>query len=159
MIVVRQAEAQDAARIHQLIVALAVYEKEPDAVVCSPEELRAQLQQSAPPFACLLAEERGEALGFALYFQNYSTWRGRPGLYLEDLFVVPEQRGRGIGKQLLGALARVATGRRCARMEWAVLDWNEPAIRFYESMSARPQNDWTVYRLDRSGIVKLAGDS
>ena len=158
MIAVRRAEARDAARIHELIVALAIYEKEPDAVACTPDELRAQLDGSKPPFECLLAEEDGRTLGFALYFYNYSTWRGRPGLYLEDLFVVPEQRGRGIGKLLLGTLARTATSRGCARMEWSVLDWNQSAIDFYVSLGATAMSGWTTYRLSGPALDALAAN-
>lgn len=156
MLVVRQAEVSDAARIHALIVALAVYEKEPDAVVCTIADLTEQLSRERPPFECLLAEEWGEARGFALFFHNYSTWRGRAGLYLEDLFVVPEHRGRGIGKRLLSALAHIAVTRDCARLEWAVLAWNEPAIRFYESVGALPMNGWTTFRLTDDALTTLA---
>lgn len=156
MLVVRQAEVSDAARIHDLIVALAVYEREPDAVVCTVADLRDQLSRERPPFECLLAEEGGEARGFAVFFHNYSTWRGRAGLYLEDLFVVPEHRGRGIGKRLLSALAHIAKTRDCARLEWSVLAWNEPAIRFYESLGAFAMNGWTTYRLTGDALAQLA---
>jgi GNAT superfamily N-acetyltransferase len=104
----------------------------------------------------LLAEWDGAAVGFALYFFNFSTFQGRPGLYLEDLFVRPSQRKHGIGRALLAELARVAATRDCARMEWAVLDWNEPAIHFYQSLGARPVGEWTVYRLQRAEIATLA---
>ncbi len=156
MIVVRQAEARDAERIHTLIVALAVFEREPDAVVCTPDDLRAQLDSERPPFECLLAEEDGEPRGFALFFQNYSTWRGRPGIYLEDLFVVPEHRGRGIGTLLLSAVASTAVARAAGRLEWAVLDWNERAIRFYETLGAAPLKGWTTFRLTGDALAALA---
>ena len=159
MIQVRVAEETDAERIFELIVALAVYEKEPDAVVCSAEDLQRQLASERPPFECLLAEVGGVARGFALFFHNYSTWRGKPGLYLEDLFVEPEHRGQGIGKRLLVELAKIAVDRDCARMEWSVLDWNELAIRFYESLGAQARSDWTTYRLTGEPLAALAAAS
>ncbi len=109
------------------------------------------------PFAeVLLAEDGGEVVGFALYFHNYSTFRGQPGIYLEDLFVKPEMRGRGHGKALLAALARLAVERNCARLEWAVLNWNEPALGFYRSLGALPMDAWTVYRLTGEPLTNLA---
>lgn len=152
----RAAGPDDAAVIHRLIVDLATYEREPNAVLVTPAELREQLAAARPPFECLLAELDGVAVGFALYFHNYSTWRGRPGLYLEDLFVEPACRGRGIGKQLLVRLAQIAVERRCARFEWAVLDWNEPAIGFYRSLGARPLAEWTIFRLSDEPLLALA---
>ncbi len=155
MIVVRHAEPGDAHRIHALIVALAVYEKEPDAVVCSAQDLHDQLSAERPAFECLVAEDDGVMRGFALFFHNYSTWRGRRGLYLEDLFVQTEHRGKGIGKQLLRALATIAVSRDCARMEWSVLDWNASAIRFYESIGAKPLSEWTTFRLTGEALEHL----
>ncbi|MDC0670869.1 GNAT family N-acetyltransferase [Nannocystis radixulma] len=153
----RAAGPADAADIFRLIVDLATYEREPDAVVVTVDELRAQLAAERPPFECLLAEDDdGAVVGFALYFHNYSTWRGRPGLYLEDLFVEPSRRGRGIGKQLLVRLAQLAVERGCARMEWAVLDWNTPAIGFYESLGARAVSEWTIFRLTGQELLQLA---
>ena len=157
--VLRPATPDDAADIHRLIVALATYEREPDAVVATPEMLRAQLEEAQPPFRCLLAEVDGAVVGFALYFFNYSTWRGRPGLYLEDLFVEPEQRGRGLGRRLLASLAAVAVARQCARMDWAVLDWNAPAIGFYEAIGARKVSDWAIYRMTGAALERLAGEA
>lgn len=155
---IRFATVDDAATIHALIVALAVYEREPDAVEATPESLRAQLAMERPPFECLLAEdEAGDAVGFALFFHNYSTWRGRPGLYLEDLFVRPEARGRGLGGALLRRLAMIATERGCARMEWSVLDWNELAIDFYHRLGAQPMTAWTTWRLDGEALAALGG--
>jgi GNAT superfamily N-acetyltransferase len=156
MIDIRFATAEDAPTIFALVTALAHYEREPDAVKCSAEDFRLQLAAPAPPFECLLAERDGVALGFALFFHNYSTWRGRRGLYLEDLFVPKEHRGAGIGKALLVRLARVARERDCARMEWAVLDWNEPAIGFYEALGAKPMSDWTTFRLTGTALERLA---
>jgi GNAT superfamily N-acetyltransferase len=153
----RPAGPSDAADIHRLIVDLATYEREPDAVVVTADELRDQLAAERPPFECILAEDDDDAVvGFALFFHNYSTWRGRPGLYLEDLFVDPSARGRGIGKQLLVRLAQLAVERGCARMDWAVLDWNAPAIAFYESLGARAVADWTIFRLTGPALSDLA---
>ena len=157
----RAAGPADAPVIFRLIVDLATYEREPDAVVVTPEELRDQLAADRPPFACLLAEVHDAAgdptvVGFALYFNNYSTWRGRQGLYLEDLFVTPAYRGRGIGKQLLVRLAQLAVEHGWARMEWSVLDWNSPAIAFYQKLGAQPMSDWTVFRLTGPALVELA---
>jgi GNAT superfamily N-acetyltransferase len=153
----RAAGPDDAATIRRLIVDLATYEREPDAVLVTVDELRDQLAAARPPFECLLAEDDdGAAVGFALYFHNYSTWRGRRGLYLEDLFVEPRCRGRGIGKLLLVRLAQLALERGCARMEWAVLDWNTPAIEFYARLGARPMSDWTIFRLADAALHDLA---
>jgi GNAT superfamily N-acetyltransferase len=155
----RFAEPADAATIHRLIVALASYEREPTAVVVTVDELAAQLASRPPPFECLLAEEGGEARGFALFFHNYSTWRGRRGIWLEDLFVPVEHRGRGIGKLLLRELARIAVDRGCVRLEWAVLDWNQPAIDFYRSLGATPLSEWTLFRLSDAALAALATSS
>ena len=152
----RAAGPEDAAQIHRLIVALATYEREPDAVEATPEDLRAQLSAPRPPFECLLAELDGAVVGFALYFHNYSTWRGRPGLYLEDLFVEPVARGRGVGRRLLTALAELAVARGCARMEWMVLDWNVLALGFYAQLGAAPVAGWTAYRLTGEPLAALA---
>ena len=155
-IALRPATPEDAPEIHRLIVALATYEREPDAVVVTSAELAAQLASERPPFECLLAEADGVVVGFALYFHNYSTWRGRAGLYLEDLFVEPAQRGRGIGRKLLIALAAIAVARGCARMEWMVLDWNEPAIAFYRSLGAQAVDGWHVFRVTDTALTDLA---
>ncbi len=155
-IALRPATPEDAPEIHRLIVALATYEREPDAVVVTSAELAAQLASERPPFECLLAEADGVVVGFALYFHNYSTWRGRAGLYLEDLFVEPARRGRGIGRKLLIALAAIAVARGCARMEWMVLDWNEPAIAFYRSLGAQAVDGWHVFRVTDTALTDLA---
>ncbi|MCA9655632.1 MAG: GNAT family N-acetyltransferase [Myxococcales bacterium] len=156
----RFATPNDAETLHRFIVALAEYEREPDAVEVTPTQLRGQLGQERPPFECLLAEDpEGPppiARGFALFFHNYSTWRGRPGLYLEDLFVPQEHRGVGVGGALLAALARLACERGCARMEWWVLDWNRPAIEVYERLGATAMSEWTTYRLTDDGLRRLA---
>ncbi len=151
---IRSATPADADTIYRFVVELAVYEREPEAVRCSAADLRAQLIQGA--YECLIAERDGAAVGFALFFHNFSTWRGRRGLYLEDLFVQPAHRGLGIGKQLLIALARIARERDCARMEWSVLDWNQPAIDFYRALGAEARDQWTTYRLSGAALDALA---
>jgi GNAT superfamily N-acetyltransferase len=153
---IRRATSADAALIHRLICALALYEREPDAVEATPESLRAQLELERPPFECLIAEWNGEPAGFALYFPTYSTWRGKVGIHLEDLFVPEEQRGRGIGGALLAALARELVARGGARLEWNVLDWNEPARRFYQELGAQQLATWQIFRLDGQALLRLA---
>ncbi|MEE9383330.1 MAG: GNAT family N-acetyltransferase [Nannocystaceae bacterium] len=153
---IRRAEPRDAPSVHRLICELAAYEKEPEAVVCTPDDLGTQLAGDSPPFQCLLVEERQHIVGFALYFHNYSTWRGRPGIYLEDLFVMPTSRGLGYGRALLSALAKLAVERGCARMEWSVLDWNRPAIEFYRALGAEPQDGWTTFRISGLPLERLA---
>ena len=142
--------------ILSLIRELAEYEREPDAVVANEAGLREVLFGAKPSAEVLLALEAGEPVGFAVYFFNFSTWLGRPGLYLEDLFVRPNLRGKGYGRARLERLAQIAHERGCGRMEWAVLDWNEPAIQFYKKLGAQPMDEWTVFRLTREGIAKLA---
>ncbi|MBM4356686.1 MAG: GNAT family N-acetyltransferase [Deltaproteobacteria bacterium] len=155
MLSMRMATATDAEQIHAFIVALATYEREPDAVLVTPERLRDQLASARPPFECILAEWSGVPAGFALFFQSYSTWRGKPGIWLEDLFVLPEHRGRGIGRALLERLGVLARDRDCARIEWSVLDWNELAIGFYRRLGALPQDAWTTYRLTGDALAAL----
>lgn len=159
MIRIRFATPDDAETIHRFVCELAAYEREPDAVEVDPPTLAAQLAAERPPFECLLAEQGPERrpVGFALFFHNYSTWRGRRGLYLEDLYVPPALRGRGIGKALLVRLAAIAVERGCARMEWSVLDWNTPAHGFYRSIGAHPMDAWTVWRLTGAPLAALAG--
>ena len=135
---------------------LAEYEKLLDKVVATEATLADQLFGARPGAEVLIARVSGEPAGFALFFHNFSTFLGRRGLYLEDLFVRPQHRGRGIGRALLAALARLAEERGCGRLEWAVLDWNAPAIRFYESLGAEPMSDWTVYRLAGEALRALA---
>ena len=145
--------------ILSLIRELATYERDPDAVVASEAGLRDVLFGSQRSAEVLLALEKGEPVGFAVYFYNFSTWLGRPGLYLEDLFIRPSVRGKGYGRALLIRLAQIARDRRCGRMEWAVLDWNEPAIQFYKKLGATPMDEWTVFRLTQEGIGRLAAAS
>lgn len=153
----RAATEADLGTIIELIHALAEYEREPDAVRLDPEELRRHLFGSRPYAEVILAETSdGASAGFALFFHNFSTWEGRPGIYLEDLFVRPESRGHGYGKALLAELARLAVERGCARLEWAVLDWNEPSIQFYRALGAVPMDEWTTYRLSGDALTTLA---
>jgi GNAT superfamily N-acetyltransferase len=154
---IRAAAEADVPIILSLIRDLAEYERAPDAVVATEEGLREVLFGARPSAEVLLALENGDAVGFAVYFYNFSTWLGRPGLYLEDLFVRPNVRGNGYGRALLERLAQIAQKRGCGRMEWAVLDWNDPAIQFYRKLGAEPMNEWTVFRLTQDGIARLAG--
>lgn len=145
---IRPAGEGDVPVILSLIRALAEFEKaRPEDLPVDEVTLRDSLFGARPAAEVLLAEVDGETAGFALFFHNFSTWQGRHGLYLEDLFVRPGMRGRGIGKALLAELARIAAERGCARMEWAVLDWNTPAIDFYKSLGAVPMDEWTIFRL------------
>jgi GNAT superfamily N-acetyltransferase len=153
---IREAVVADVPTIMGLIRDLATYERAPNDVVATEDGLREVLFGGEPSARVLLAFVSNEAVGFAVYFFNFSTWLGRPGLYLEDLFVKPEIRGRGYGRALLVRLAKIAREHGCGRMEWAVLDWNEPAIQFYKKLGAKPQDDWVVYRLTRDGISRLA---
>lgn len=157
---IRTATSADVPTILRLIRELAEYERAPNDAVATEPQLREVLFGEKPAAEVLLAEEGSDAVGFAVYFFNFSTWLGRPGLYLEDLFVRPELRGKGYGRALLVRLAQIALERGCGRMEWAVLNWNEPAIGFYKKLGARPMEEWTVFRLQRDGIAQLAsGDS
>lgn len=139
-----------------MIRELAAYEKLDDQARATPEALRTHLFGPKPCAEALVAEVEEEPVGFALYFHTFSTFRGQPGLYLEDVFVREGHRGLGIGKALLTSLARIARERGCGRLEWSVLDWNTPAIDFYRSLGARPMNEWTVYRLDDDPLANLA---
>src|SRR2546423_1427444 len=153
---IRPARLEDVPVILQLIRDLATYERAPNDVTATEEQLVDVLFGERPSAEVLLAFEGKSPVGFAVFFYNFSTWLGRPGLYLEDLFVKPEKRGKGYGRALLVALAKIARDRGCGRMEWAVLDWNEPAIKFYRALGATPMHEWTVFRLTRDGIARLA---
>jgi GNAT superfamily N-acetyltransferase len=153
---IRPATVADVPVILQLIRALATYERAPNDVTATEKGLTEVLFGEKPAAEVLLAFENETAVGFAVFFHNFSTWLGRPGLYLEDLFVRPEDRGKGYGRALLIHLAKIARERGCGRMEWAVLDWNEPAIKFYAKLGAKPMDEWTVFRLTRDGIERLA---
>jgi len=154
----RAATEADLDTIIELIQALADYEREPDAVRLDREVLRGHLFGPRPYAEVIFAEtDTGDSAGFALFFHNFSTWEGKPGIYLEDLFVRPEFRGHGYGKALLSELARLAVERGCARLEWAVLDWNEPSIQFYKALGAVPMDEWTTYRVTGDALRGLAG--
>jgi GNAT superfamily N-acetyltransferase len=150
------ATEEDLPRILAFIKALAEYERLAHAVVATEEELRRSLFGPRPYAECVIARWKGEPAGFALFFHNFSTFLGRPGLYLEDLFVEPERRGLGIGLALLQYLARLAVDRGCGRLEWSVLDWNESAIGFYKSIGAEPLQDWTIFRLTGDALARLS---
>lgn len=153
---IRRATEEDVPLILQFIRNLAEYEKLAHEVVATEETLRASLF-GQPRFAeVLIGEENREPVAFALFFHNFSTFVGRPGLYLEDLFVKPEKRGHGYGKAMLARLAAIAVERKCGRFEWAVLHWNEPAINFYKSLGARAVDEWTIFRMTGEELKKLA---
>lgn len=152
----RDATAADAALILEFIRELAEYEREPDAVITTETDLLRDGFGPEPRFHVVIAEWEGEPAAFAFYFFNYSTWRGRIGLYLEDLFVRPKFLGRDIGKTLLAHLARIAVEKQCYGMRWQVLDWNEPAIKFYEALGATFLREWLTVRLDGEPLRRLA---
>ncbi len=154
---IRSATRDDVAVVAELIRGLARYEKLEHEVVMTEDLLSAGLFGDRPYAEVLLAVDEDRPAGFALFFHNFSTFLGRPGIYLEDLFVVPEERGSGVGRAMLEHLARLAVDRGCGRLEWAVLDWNRDAIAFYERLGARPNSDWTVYRLTGEALTTLAG--
>ena len=153
---IRAAGVDDVAVILELVRALGAYEKARACDITADEAtLREALFGAQPGAEVLLACEGAAVVGFAVFFHNFSTWRGKRGLYLEDLFVRPEARGRGYGRQLFLAVAQIARQRDCARMDWSVLDWNEPAIAFYRSLGAEPLSAWTTYRLTEAAIERL----
>jgi GNAT superfamily N-acetyltransferase len=153
---IRPAVAEDAALILRFITDLAIYEEAEDSVVAGEADIRHTLFCQGTTTNALICEIDDEAVGFAVYFFNYSTWLGKNGLYLEDLYVSPDYRGFGAGKALLKHLAKIAVARDCGRLEWSVLDWNEPAIRFYQSIGAKPQDEWVAYRLTGQALLDLA---
>lgn len=153
---IRAATPADRDLVFAFIRDLAEYEKLLDDVVATPDDVARALFAPHPRVFCDLAEWDGAPAGFALWFYNYSTFRGRHGIYLEDLFVKPAFRGKGIGKALLAHLAKRAVAEGCARVEWWVLDWNEPSIKFYESLGAIPMEEWTVFRLTGDALKRLA---
>ncbi len=160
---IRAAEARDAPVILQFITDLAVYEREPDAVLATESHILETLFCAAPRAFGLICEQPGDgagapvAIGFAIYFFNYSTWLGQHGIYLEDLYVTPAARGLGAGKGLLKAVAQIALDNNCGRYEWNVLRWNTPAIEFYEACGAKPLSEWIGYRMDREALEAFAG--
>ncbi len=157
MIAIRPAMPADVPVILRFVRELAMFEREPDAVRATEAMLAAALFGDRPAAEAVLAEMAGEPVGFALFFHNFSTWEGRRGLYLEDLYVTPAARGQGAGAALLRHLATLAVARDCARFEWSVLDWNEGAIAFYRAMGAVGQEEWTVQRVSGATLMRLAG--
>lgn len=159
MFTLRSALPTDAATLLRLVRALAEYERAPDAVVASAADFERALSSTPREMDALIAERDGSAIGFALFFPTWSTWRGRPGIHLEDLFVVPEARGLGVGRALLSAVAAEAVRRGCARLEWQVLDWNESALGFYRSLGAAALSEWVPMRVDGAALEALASSS
>ena len=155
---IRSATRDDCQLILDFIQELADYEKLSHEVVATPAILAETLFGERPYAEVLIAEFQQQAVGYALFFHNYSTFTGRPGIYLEDLYVQPAMRGMGFGKRLLSYIAKLAVDRNCTRFEWSVLDWNEPSIQFYRSIGAAPMDGWTVQRLDGGALHKLAAD-
>jgi len=159
---IRTAETRDVAALHRFIVELAVYEREPDAVLASEADIRDSLFGSSPRVFALVCDDSSSGensaltIGFAMYFYNYSTWLGKHGIYLEDLYVTPDARGRGAGKALLRAVAGIARDEGCGRFEWSVLKWNTPSIEFFEACGAERLEEWVGYRMDRERLVAFA---
>jgi GNAT superfamily N-acetyltransferase len=153
---IRPATPSDVGALHALIRELALYERLEHQAVGTTEDLRTHLFGTRPYAEALVAEDDGRVVGFALFFHNYSTFLARPGLYLEDLFVLPEHRRKGHGRALLRELARVAVQRRCGRFDWSVLDWNEPAMKFYASLGAQRMGEWLLFRMTAEAIERLA---
>lgn len=156
---IRPATADDAELILRFITELAIYEKAEHEVKTDAAGIRDSLFADGSTAHGLICEHNGQPIGYAVYFFNYSTWLGKHGLYLEDLYVSPEARGLGAGKALLRHLAQLAVARDCGRFEWSVLDWNTPAIDFYQSFGARPQSEWTTYRLTGQALLDFAAGS
>jgi GNAT superfamily N-acetyltransferase len=154
--VIRPARPGDVPAIHRLVRELAEYERSLDQVACTEEDLRRSLFAVEPAVFALVAEHEGEVAGFALWFLNYSTWTGRHGIYLEDLYVTPQVRRHGYGRALLAELARICVERGYGRLEWAVLDWNEPAIAFYRALGSVAMDEWTVHRLAGPALAAVA---
>ena len=157
MLSIRAVTSADVSLMLQFIHRLAEYEREPNAVVATEQDLLRDGFGPEPKYRCLIAEWDGAPAGFALFFFNYSTWLGKPGLYLEDLFVLPEMRGKGIGKALLQKLAQIAVEENCYGMRWQVLEWNEPALKFYDSLGATIMEEWETMRLMEPALSRLAG--
>jgi GNAT superfamily N-acetyltransferase len=143
----RTATPSDATTIHQLVFELASYEREPQAVQATPATFEAQLRAERPPFECILAERDGQVLGFTLFFPNYSTWRGQPGIWIEEIYVRPAFRGQGVARALLERVVALARQRGCGRVDFSVLNWNELAHGFYRRLGAAPMSDWTQWRI------------
>ncbi|MCB4436010.1 GNAT family N-acetyltransferase [Alteromonas sp. McT4-15] len=155
---IRKATSDDVAQIRQFILELAIYEKAEHEVEATEADLHTTLFGEGATAHCVICESSGQAIGFAVYFFNYSTWQGRNGLYLEDLYVSPSSRGQGAGKALLKHLAKIAVDNNCGRFEWSVLDWNKPAIDFYDSLGAKPKSEWLGYRMDGQTLIDFANN-
>jgi GNAT superfamily N-acetyltransferase len=155
---IRLAQPADAEDIHRLIYELAVYEKAPEQMVATIDQINTSLFNANPVAFCHVAEVDGKVVGIALWFLNYSTWLGKAGIYLEDLFVQPEYRGHGIGKGFMQTLAALCVERGYERFQWWVLDWNKPSIDFYQALGAVPMNEWTVFRLSGDALEKFANE-
>lgn len=153
---IRQATIEDAALIHRFITELAVYEKAENEVLATVADIENSLFGVKTTTDAVICNFNNEPIGYAVYFFNFSTWLGKHGLYLEDLYVSPEHRGGGAGKALLKHLAKIALSKNCGRFEWSVLDWNEPAIQFYQSIGAEPQSEWVGYRLAGKALEEFA---
>ena len=156
VIEIRKATIEDAALILRFVTELAIYEKAEHEVIATEFDIQKSLFDTDSKTKAVICNINNEPVGFAVYFFNYSTWLGKHGLYLEDLYVSPEYRGSGAGKALLKYLAKIALSKNCGRFEWSVLDWNEPAIQFYRSIGAKPQNDWVGYRLTGKSLEEFA---
>lgn len=155
-ITIRPARPEDAVAIYRMIYELAVYEKAPEEVVTTPDEIQETLFAAGSKTEALICEIEGITVGYAVFFTSYSTWLGRNGIYMEDLYISPDYRGKGAGRALLKNIAQCAVKRKCGRLEWSVLDWNQPAIDFYLSIGALPQSEWVRYRLDGEALLKFA---
>ncbi|ALS34915.1 hypothetical protein PTRA_b0434 [Pseudoalteromonas translucida KMM 520] len=153
---IRDAQASDAKTILHFINELAIYEKEPQAVKTNEQAILDTLFSEGATAHSIICFDGDEPIGFAVYFYNYSTWLGKNGLYLEDLYVSPDSRGKGAGRAIMKHLANQALNKNCGRFEWVVLDWNKPAIDFYDSMGAKPQNEWIIYRLTGQELIDFA---
>ncbi len=159
MLLIRKAQPEDVGTILKLIRGLAEYENEPQAAEATEADLLRDGFGPNPKFHCVIADWGGTPAGFALYFYNYSTWKGRSGIFLDDIFVWPQYRGKGIGKALLLHVARTAVAENCGRYEWLVLDWNTPAIEFYESLGAKRMKQWLPVRVEGQALLELARKS
>jgi len=154
--VVRNATLDDVPTILRFIKELADYERAPEEAIATPELLTEALFSDRPACECFIGEIDGQPEGFALFFHNFSTWKGKRGVYLEDLYITPAARGKGLGKALLARVAKVAVDRGCPRLEWNVLDWNEPALQFYRALGAEPMTEWTIHRVTGEALSRLA---
>lgn len=159
MLKIRKTQPQDVGTILKMICGLAEYERAPDAAQATEADLLRDGFGPVPRFQCVIADWQGTPAGFALYFYNYSTWKGRAGIFLEDLFVWPEYRGKGIGKALLLHVAKIAVAESCGRYDWQVLDWNTPSIEFYESLGAKRMSEWLPMRVEGEALAELARKS